>query len=86
MSKILATNTSSSNPGKQYEIIEGDDGVVYCTCPGWKFKRDCKHLRAYNNTAGYVAEHMSPSWLEKHIATDEPNNEDILTKLKGVRL
>ena len=33
--------------GRTYQIILGDDGVTYCSCPAWKFRRDCKHLRAY---------------------------------------
>ena len=48
MSTRLAEYTSSRNPGKKYYIIRGDDGVVYCNCPGWRFRKDCKHLRDYN--------------------------------------
>lgn len=35
---------------KTYEIKRGVDGVVYCTCPSWRFqkkpvaKRVCKHM------------------------------------------
>jgi len=32
----------------QYEIRRGADGVVYCTCPAWRFgHRPCKHMRQY---------------------------------------
>lgn len=33
-----------------HKIVLGEDGVVYCSCPAWKFqkgepaKRSCKHL------------------------------------------
>jgi len=46
---ILKEVESRSTYGKTYEIRLGKDGVVYCTCPAWKFSRGnktCKHLRA----------------------------------------
>lgn len=45
---ILKTVQSSKNPGKTYDIVQGNDGVIYCTCPRWKFKKTCKHLEAYH--------------------------------------
>lgn len=56
---ILATVKSSSNPEKTYNICRGGDGVTYCTCPSWKFKRQhgadraCKHIKAFH--AGQLA-------------------------------
>lgn len=39
----------SSKPGrKPYQLIEGKDGVVYCTCMAWRFSKErprtCKHM------------------------------------------
>jgi len=50
---VLARVPSSSNPSKSYEIRRGGDGVVYCTCPSWRFQknspsnRTCKHIEAW---------------------------------------
>jgi uncharacterized Zn finger protein len=33
--------------GKDYEIRRGKDDVIYCTCPGWRFNKYCKHLDAF---------------------------------------
>lgn len=55
MGDVLATNKSSSNPSIVYRIIKGGDGVVYCDCPGWKMRKDCKHLKAYHATTGTKA-------------------------------
>ena len=45
--QVLSTVTSSTNPGKQYEIRLGRDGVTYCTCKAWSMKKTCKHLVDY---------------------------------------
>lgn len=64
--KLLATIPSSSNPGLSYEVKQSQvDGVIYCSCPSWKFdmdrpggrstparhpaNRSCKHIRAYQS-------------------------------------
>jgi predicted nucleic acid-binding Zn finger protein len=37
--------------GNEYTVKQGRDGVVYCSCPAWKFQRKpaaqrtCKHVR-----------------------------------------
>jgi len=44
MSKILTRVQSSSDAQKFYQIVEGNDGVIYCDCWAWKTKKHCKHL------------------------------------------
>lgn len=44
---ILATNPSSSSPGKVYEVRRGGDGVLYCTCRGWTTHKHCWHLDSW---------------------------------------
>lgn len=41
--------TIEGNNGRTYNIIKGKDGVIYCTCPAWKFSNphNCKHLDNY---------------------------------------
>src|SRR5882672_9100054 len=52
MGDVLATNPSSSNPNIVYRVLKGGDGVIYCDCPGWKMRKDCKHLKAYHTSKG----------------------------------
>jgi predicted nucleic acid-binding Zn finger protein len=43
---------SLTEVGQSYEIKRGRDGVLYCSCPAWRFQRkpaaerSCKHMRA----------------------------------------
>ena len=53
---VMAVVPSGSNPFKCYEVRCGHDGVVYCTCPAWRFQKQsagsrkpCKHIRAVAN-------------------------------------
>jgi len=51
MANVITTVSSKSNPEKSYEIRRGNDGVIYCTCPAWRYQRlkkgetrTCKHM------------------------------------------
>ena len=45
--EVLETNSSASNPAVTHEIRRGGDGIIYCTCPAWRFRRTCRHLDNY---------------------------------------
>ena len=73
MGRILDTVPSSSNPGKTYDIIEGKDGVIYCTCPRWKFAKTCKHLKEWNqknNFSGMSVVKDDPSSLDEVVSAE----------------
>lgn len=46
----VASVASEREPGKAYEIKRREDGVLGCSCPGYRFRRGpdktCKHIRA----------------------------------------
>jgi predicted nucleic acid-binding Zn finger protein len=50
---VIQVVPSASRPNAFYEIREGADEVIYCTCPSWRFQsrkpgnRSCKHLQAF---------------------------------------
>ena len=54
---VLATFPSASKPGHAHEVRMGADGVIYCTCPSWRFQkltpsaRTCKHTEALMSRA-----------------------------------
>ena len=54
MGHVLATYPSSSSPGKSYDIILGADQVTYCSCPGWRSRKTCKHLQDFQKKGGAV--------------------------------
>ncbi len=45
MTKVLDTFESSSS-SRIYEVREDDKGIIYCTCPGWRFQKASKEERA----------------------------------------
>lgn len=44
----------SSKSGKTYDLLEGVDGNIYCSCPAWKFSKArpkvCKHMEEWAET------------------------------------
>jgi hypothetical protein len=50
---VLARYASKSNPSKSHEVRRGADGVVWCSCPSWRFQknspsnRTCKHIEQW---------------------------------------
>jgi predicted nucleic acid-binding Zn finger protein len=58
MGTVLRT-WPSSRAGKVYELTLGDDNVLYCTCPAWRFTkkrpRTCKHIEAWQDAVGSAA-------------------------------
>jgi hypothetical protein len=64
---VVLLRLISRDSGKEYEIRQGKDGVVYCSCPRWGFKRTCKHLDDYragvydvSRTGVYNGAHTTP--------------------------
>jgi hypothetical protein len=52
---VLAIFSSASKPGHQHEVRLGADGVVYCTCPSWRFQKRTPSLRSCKHTKAFVA-------------------------------
>jgi len=52
---LLETGTwefpSSSNPRKFYRVTFGRSGHLQCTCPGFEYRGECKHVRDVRKTA-----------------------------------
>ena len=82
---VLATYPSSSG-NSVHQVRLGDDGVVYCTCPGWRLhnKRRCKHLTHYERTRALhrqtAPEHHN---LHKIVSPVERATDEVIELLKG---
>ena len=54
--KVIRSWPSTSNRDRKYDLVQAEDGVVYCTCPAWRFSkerpRSCKHLRMWAERVG----------------------------------
>jgi hypothetical protein len=42
---------SSSDPRKNYRVTFGRAGHLQCTCPGFEYRGECKHVREVRKTA-----------------------------------
>jgi len=54
LGELVQSFPSSTILGDTHEVRRGRDGVLYCTCPRWRFQEsraphrrvNCKHIRA----------------------------------------
>lgn len=76
--EILETNYSISKPGKEYHIIRGTDGVIYCDCWQWKTKRDCIHLRNYLANHGNYGLKTEPTKTEVKKGSIEDDIDNVI--------
>jgi len=51
---VLKLNESDSKVGVFHEIRRGADGVIYCSCISWRFKKRCWHLDSFNSSRAPV--------------------------------
>lgn len=41
---VVARYNSQRTPENIYEVWAYADGRLWCTCPGWRFKKKCRHM------------------------------------------
>ena len=46
--ETIATFVSSSSPDITYKVEKTSKGDLYCDCPGFVFKKKCKHTKQIN--------------------------------------
>jgi len=53
--RVLARVESESNPGLYYGVYiwlrDGEIVAAHCTCPGYAFRKHCKHVEWVKNVA-----------------------------------
>jgi hypothetical protein len=42
---VIKSFQSRSDPTKTYEVMKYDDGSHSCNCPGWVYRRSCRHIK-----------------------------------------
>lgn len=45
--------SSARDPKKQYEVIVRSDGVRSCTCSGFMYRRQCRHINDVKKALGW---------------------------------
>lgn len=62
--RVIRTWPSKSNPNRSYELREGSDGVIYCSCPAWAFSKvrpkSCKHMVDWATSIATGGAHLAP--------------------------
>lgn len=81
--EVLERVQSSTRSTTFYQIRRGGDGVIYCTCPGWRFRGTCSHLQEYlsrHPQAQNRPEPLPPGYMEAaHTAPPEPRPANTYT-------
>ena len=48
---MILTRKSESDPKVTYYVTKNADGAPQCSCPGYRFQRTCKHVKAVQSEA-----------------------------------
>ena len=74
MRTVLAQFKASKGDGV-HEVRKGKDGVVYCTCPSWRFRgHHCKHVEEYQNAIYNVQAELIEQGQEEALVENKENS------------
>lgn len=54
----------NSKADDYYVVSQHEDFSFSCSCPGWRFRRRCRHIDEVKVTSG-LAESKHPEWLRQ---------------------
>lgn len=66
---------SSSAPDKSYTVSQDGSGDLVCDCPGFRFRRECKHAAEVTTYRRTIVRAGSPSAAPKHSKARQPTNQ-----------